>query len=51
MLRDEAAAADDFIVGVGSEDEQPLAAERRGLVGDRLRFDQHLRRIICAVAG
>jgi hypothetical protein len=41
MLGDDPAAADDFIIGMGSEHEQPLAAEQRRLVRNRLRLGQH----------
>ena len=48
MLRDETAATDHFIVGVGSEHQKPLAAKELRRIWNRLRFTDHLRCIIGA---
>ena len=50
VLGHEAAAADRLVVRMRREHEQPLAAQSRRLVGNRLRLDGHRRRIIgCAL--
>ena len=41
VVRDQTSATDHLVVRMGSEDEQPFAAEQRRFVRNRLRLDQH----------
>jgi len=50
MFRDEAAAADHLVIGMGSEHEKPFAEESRCIVRNGFRLDEHVEWIICAVA-
>jgi len=41
VLRNEPAAADHLVVGMGSEDQQTFAEESSGIVRNGVRFDEH----------